>query len=111
VLEQDGLVRRSCRGPGVLLSSLLADRADEHREVAEPCRDELARGADQSRLRAPTEGRAQREILDRVPRHRHLGEHDEVRARVGRASRPLDDRTGVGLEVADAGVDLRQGDA
>jgi len=35
----------------------------------------------------------------------------EVRARVGRASRPLDDRTGVGLEVADARVDLRQGDA
>ena len=54
------------------------------------------------------EGRAQREVLDRIAGERHLREDDDVGAALHGAAREIEDLAGVAVKVADAGVDLRE---
>lgn len=83
-----------------------ADRADRDVQVAEPIGGQL--GGQPVRLvpRGLAEGAAQGQILDRVAGERHLGEHHHLGAAFRGEMHVPHDLVGIGVEVADAGVDL-----
>ncbi len=56
------------------------------------------------------ERRPHREVLDRIARQHHLGEHDEVYALGDRLLAVVDDEVGVGGQVPDRGIDLGKGE-
>ncbi len=57
------------------------------------------------------EGAAQDEVFGRVAGDGQLRERDDVGAEIAGAADPVDDLRGVAGQIADGGVDLRQGDA
>jgi hypothetical protein len=81
---------------------------DDDGDVAQPLPGEGRGQVDQRVLARAGEGLAQHEVFRRVPGQRHLGEHDEVRAGLGRPARPPGHEPRVAGEVTDAGVDLGQ---
>src|SRR6185503_6310593 len=62
-------------------------------------------------LRGLQEVLLEQQVLRRIPRERELGEEHELRAGVARGGYALADDARVALEVADAGVDLREREA
>jgi hypothetical protein len=110
VPEHDALVGGTRRGAVVLAGGALADAADHHGQVAQAgglqCGGEIGQRA----LGAAAEGRALREVLDRVAGDGHLRERDQAGARLGGPAHPGDDRLGVAGDVAHTGVDLGEGD-
>src|SRR5450756_1777041 len=64
----------------------------------------------QRMLGRASERRPERQVLDRVAGHGHLGEGDEGGAVPCGLLAPFEDRRGVALDVTDTGVDLRERD-
>jgi len=75
--------------------------ADEDDDPARRERDLLERP-----FGCTEEAGPQQQVLGRIPRHRELGEDDEIRVRALRVLDPLDDQRTVPVEVADDRVDL-----
>ncbi|GAA3066338.1 hypothetical protein GCM10020000_58040 [Streptomyces olivoverticillatus] len=106
-----GVARRTCGTaeprPGLLAA---VEVADDHRQLPEalvlqPGGERVQRGA-----AGLDEGGPQREVLDGVARQCHLRERHQMGALLGGVPGPADDGLGVSGDVADAGVDLVQGE-
>src|SRR5581483_7455056 len=79
--------------------------ADERGDSVRLGGDALERAA-----RLADERRAEKQVLRGVARDAELREEDEVRAGVARLCEPAEDPLAVSVEVADGGVDLREGE-
>src|SRR5690606_10717998 len=87
-----------------------SERPDDDGEPAEARRVELGREPGRALGRGTLEGPAQRKVLDRVARERHLAEDDDVGAGLRGTPGLVEDLARVAVEVPDAGVDLGEGD-
>ncbi len=84
--------------------------ADDDRQLTEALVGQAGGETLQRRAGGLHEGRPEGQVLDGIPGQRHLRERHEMRSLLGGVPGPADDRLGVLGEVADARVDLVQGE-
>jgi len=108
VQQRRGVERRPLRHPDARLQAGAVDVPHDDRELAEPLVGEPPRRGLQGGDGGVDERGAQHQVLHRVPGEEHLGEDDEVRAAVGRLTRPFEQLVGVAGQVPDRRVGLGQ---